>query len=498
MWIDEAIWGHRLYDEQTPWLVFLEFLNVLTHETVANRALTEPNGYNTLVYCPAQRLPLRNVLFNNEQLEEIRLSSNNESARWSKWSTSMQAARGMPLPNFEYLRQHFQSFDDLCEVIRLIRSTSLEVNSNKRWTSKFVFPYGQDCLYEDLDKNAGSNDRRFFGRAGEIAYLMLCRAKNREELATRLSKRVVNANPLWNSIVRCLQPPDQRVNGVERGGSFLPHTTHPVFDELAEDWINLLGLALPNLDVFPHLVNLLGLHLIRYQLNLSHQVLGVHFPARFVCEVVQRGKSSVRELSGELYQANNVLTAQAVEKWIANIEGSEAWQAALHQENAFYRCKNLLVATVLWPRKPDDYERADDDPAGLLAELKRAALERHNQHAGNVHRNYGREIGLVSRRGTVKLRYAPNDELLKSLIFANVVDRLELNEFLVTIFNRYGLVFGDREAAQALPAGGFEKKHFKANARRLEQRLASLGLVKRLSDGCAYVVNVYRRRQDGQ
>ena len=32
MWVDEAIWGHRLYDEQTPWLALLEFLNVLRSE----------------------------------------------------------------------------------------------------------------------------------------------------------------------------------------------------------------------------------------------------------------------------------------------------------------------------------------------------------------------------------------------------------------------------------------------------------------------------------
>jgi hypothetical protein len=117
---------------------------------------------------------------------------------------------------------------------------------------------------------------------------------------------------------------------------------------------------------------------------------------------------------------------------------------------------------------------------------------------GNIHRNYGREIGLISRRGTTKLRYAPNDDFLKSLIFANVQDRVELNDFLAMLFERYGLIFGDREAFKALPAESFEKKHFKANVRRLEQRLTSLGLVRRLSDGCAYVVNPYRGREHGQ
>ena len=32
MWVDEAIWGHRLYDEQSPWMVLLEFLNVFHYE----------------------------------------------------------------------------------------------------------------------------------------------------------------------------------------------------------------------------------------------------------------------------------------------------------------------------------------------------------------------------------------------------------------------------------------------------------------------------------
>ena len=38
MWVDEAIWGHRLYDEETPWLAFLEFLNVLGSEDHDSRA----------------------------------------------------------------------------------------------------------------------------------------------------------------------------------------------------------------------------------------------------------------------------------------------------------------------------------------------------------------------------------------------------------------------------------------------------------------------------
>ena len=124
-----------------------------------------------------------------------------------------------------------------------------------------------------------------------------------------------------------------------------------------------------------------------------------------------------------------------------------------------------------------------------MAALRQSAMKRHRQHVANIHRNYGREIGLVSRRGTVKLRYAPTDALLRTLLFANVEKRVELHQFLAKLYARYGLVFGDKEAEQVLAKGEFDKKAFQANSRRLEQRLGSLGLLRRLSDGCAYVVN---------
>jgi hypothetical protein len=70
---------------------------------------------------------------------------------------------------------------------------------------------------------------------------------------------------------------------------------------------------------------------------------------------------------------------------------------------------------------------------------------------------------------------------------------MEFSEFLAVLYQRYGMVFGEREAGMVLAADEFEVKPFKANAKRLEQRLGSLGLIKRLSDGCAYILNPYSR-----
>ncbi len=487
MWIDEAIWGHRLYDEQLPWMVFLEFLNVFYHEEDKSRAFFEPNGLNTLKYRCAHRLHLRNILFNNPHLAEIRQNYPNESNRWDEWLKRMKSATGIAHAQFNYLRHHFHSFDDFCETVSLIRSTSLEVNSNKRWTSKFVFPYGKDCLYEDLDNTASTNDRRFFGRTGEMLYLMLCRTQRKVELLTALKSRLAETDPTWDSIIKCLQPADETQLSGERANSFLPYKHHESFDQLAEDWLAILRLNIPSFDVFPHLVNLAGLHLITYQLGVSRQLLGLETPLQLICEMVAPKKTLVREISCDLYQQNNLLPAQAVETFISRIENSPAWQQALSDNGAFEKCRKILRDEVRWGEEYD----GPSDPEQLITALRQAAMKRHRQHVANIHRNYGRDIGLVSKRGTVKLRYAPTDALLKTLLFANVERRIELNQFLDRLHSRYGFVFSDKQAEQVLAKGEFDKKAFQANSRRLEQRLGSLGVLKRLSDGCAYVVNPY-------
>lgn len=488
MWVDEAIWGHRLYDEQLPWMVFLEFLNVFHHELDKGRAFSEPAGLNTLKYRAAHRLHLRNLLFNNPHLAEIRQASENDTNRWDEWLKRMKSATGIAHAQFDYLRRHFNTFDDFCDTVELVRSTSLEMNSNKRWSSKFVFPYGKECLYEDLDISASTNDRRFFGRTGEMLYLMLCRTQRKDELLNALKARLSKTDSTWESIVKCLQPDEEEQISGERANSFLPYGQHESFDQLAEDWLAVLRLNIPSFDVLPHLVNLTGLHLLIYQLGVSRQLLKLGTPLHMICEVVAPKKTLVREISCDLYQENNLLPAQAVEAFILRIENSSVWQQALRENGSFEKCRKILRDEVRWG---EDYD-GPNDPEQLIKALRQAAMKRHRQHVANIHRNYGREIGLVSKRGTIKLRYAPTDALMKTLLFTNVEKRTELNQFLERLHKRYGLVFSDKQAEQVLAKGDFEKKAFQANARRLEQRLGSLGVLKRLSDGCAYVMNPYQ------
>lgn len=494
MWVDEAIWGHRLHDEQTPWLVYMEFLNVFYHELSEGNLFIESEGYNTLKYRPAKRLYLRNILFNNPKMEEICRVHTADDVRWRAWTAHMKSiARVKGDHDFGYLQEHFETFEDFYRIVSLVRSTSLETSSNKRWTSKFVFPYGEASLYADLGKDAMSSDRRFFGRTGEMLYLMLCRTKHRSELAEKLKQNTKKNNTVWNTIINCLNHPDDGNDRdrVELANAFVPYESHPCFDTLAKDWITLLSLDMPGYDALPHLVNLIGFHIILYQLTVAAQVVSGSNPRPIVCEIVAPKKTLIREVSCTTYQENNLLPVQAVDTFISNVMETEAWKAAASAYDPFIKCQNLLIERFLWPRKRNEDYDGPNDPEQLVNGLRSAALKRHNQHVGNVHRIYGRAIGLVSRRGTNRLRYAPTDDLLKTFLFTNVQRRMELHLFLERLWKRYGIVIGDAEGEKSLRSIEFDKKSFRANSQRLEQRLVSLGLLRRLSDGCAYVMNPY-------
>lgn len=492
MWVDEAIWGHRYHDEQNPWLTFLEFLNVFAHEKSKDRALDEINGYNSLSYTPARRLHLRNLLFNNPKIDVISEQETSDESLWKEWQEQLLNVKGAIDPNFEYLRSRFsgpESFRDFAEIISLLRSTGLELNTNKRWSSKFVFPYGVDSLYEDLNKDAKTNDRNFFGRTGEMLYLILCRSAKRDQVRELLSKHLIFQDSGFNKLARALQPDEGETSSSQLKDSFLPYTTHPSYDALSEDWIALLELEVPGYDVIPHLVNMAAFHLMLYQLKVAKDIAAKSEPLRMVCEIVAPKKTLVRELSCDDYQQNNLLSTEAVTAYIEAIEESDEWKQASEQPGAFVNCKAILEERVRWG---NDYEGATT-PGDLIKTLREDCRKRHKQHVANVHRTYGKDIGLISKRGTIRLRYAPNDDFLKSLIFSNVSKRMELHRFLELLWERYGLIFGDKEAEKVLSSDIFDKKSFQSNARRLEQRLTSLGLVKRLSDGCAYVLNPHSR-----
>jgi hypothetical protein len=490
-WIDEQIWGHRILDGQSPWLIFLEFLGIVESSNRKGCLLDEEGKFYPLLFYPHQRMFLRNILYNNQIMPLVLDKFPDSNRAWREWQSWMkQNARGVIDSDFSYLTKRFSTFKEFSRLVEMLRSATVESDSNRRWTSRFIFPFGDKCLYEDLAISAqGKPTREYnnFGRSGELVYLMLCRSTSAKLLKPFLTDMVTSNNP-WNVLVSKLQD-ESPADTNPRGQSYLPYKSHPSFDLLGEDLLHILQLGLPGFDSYSHITLIIALHLMLYQLKTASQIVGDPRPA-MICEVVAPRKTLVRELSIRRYQQNSQTSTTAISVLIDSIANSAEWKEARITTDAYPRCKDILIREFKWPREPDDYDGAHD-PDALIRTLKTRAMSRHRQSFGNVHRTYGRAVGLISKRGTNKLRYAPNDALLKALILANVKDRLEFKLFLERLYDRYGIVLGEREAKRILADDDFDIKAFQSNAGRLEQRLSSLGMLKRLSDACAYVLNPY-------
>lgn len=493
--VDENIWGHRLYDEQLPHLTVLEFLGALGSNL--EKPLRPHEGLDgAFKFQPQRQIRLRGLLFNNPYVESIADSAQADEEKWRQWFEKFdQGKTGNGDDDMSYLRRSFSSFDDFAKAIELLRSSSFESRSNKRWSSKFVFPFGPDALYEDLEidsRGKMSNDRRFFARTGELLYMMLTRAKRGAELGDILAERLFDRDAPMNRLARALQGVPQRADDSRQSG-YLPEVANERFDQICEDWLSILAKDMPIYDALEHLIAISGLNMLLYFLERAKRVSGDDDPVEIVCEIVSKERTKVRALSGDSYQFNQGLPAKAVRAHVESIRKGDAWTKAASNDFPDAERVKLLRERFQWPSIDggDDEDYAGKSPDALVVDLTELALARHEQHVGKIHASWSRAIGLSSRRLSRRTRYAPNDRLLKSIVVTIVDDRMQFDEFLAEAKKRYGLVLGDAEGARLVDAKLVDQEELSENRDNLETRLVGLGLVRRLSDSCSFVENPF-------
>jgi hypothetical protein len=495
--VDESIWGHRLYDEQLPHLTVLEFLGALGSNL--DKPLRPHEGLDgAFRFQPQRQIRLRGLLFNNPYVEAICESKLPDEEKWRQWLVRFSqgaTGNGDGVEDLGYLRQTFANFDDFAKAVELLRSSSFESRSNKRWSSKFVFPFGPDALYEDLQidsKGKMSNDRRFFARTGELLYMMLTRAQRGAELGDLLAKRLFDSEVPMNRLARAMQGAPQRAEDSRQSG-YLPEVNNPRFDRICEDWLSILARDMPVYDALEHLIAITGLNMLLYFLERAKTVAGDDDPIEIVCEIVSKVRTKVRALSGDSYQFNQGLPAKAVRAHVESIRLDVVWAQASERDFPEAERLTLMRERFQWPPVDggDDEDYSGQSPDALVARLVELALARHAQHVGKIHASWSRAIGLSSRRLSRRTRYAPSDRLLKSIVVAIVDDRMQFDEFLAEANKRYGLVLGDAEGSRLINAKLVDQEELSENRDNLEARLAALGLVRRLSDSCSFVENPF-------
>lgn len=495
LWVEEAIFGHRLYARQNPWLLFLEFMNVAeAHHREGNlfgRVEPEANAPYSLRW----RMGLRSVLFDNSQLGRLAEEKLDDESLWQEWFKGMSRAASPPAEGFEYLKQRFTRFQDFVELVGLVHQTALETSNNVRWSSRFIFPFGVNAIYSDATilQRSPRRDYTNFGRTGELLYLMIGRAQGGSALKPHFEK-LFDPNLPKNRLIGLLcAETDQRTPLEMPGNSFLPYRRHPAFDRLVEDWIAIFNLGLPGQDAYQHLAPLGSLHVLLYALETAAAVVDLPRPS-LVCEIIAPRRELVRQRSIACYYGNDALSRQAAEAYAERLLESDDWRdvhdPALAENDQLQLAADLLERDFGYAPK----ELHVTSPQDLLQQFRQALEAKHDDNWSSVHLSYGKGIGLVSSRGTNRNRYAPTDELLKTLVVARVPNRTEFGKFLADLYTHYGLVFGPMEAKAALPPADFDDTSFERNRARLEARLSSMGLLKRLSDACAYVINPFAEK----
>lgn len=495
LWLEEAIFGHRLWARQTPWLLFLEFLNVAEAHHRDGRLLEPTDPETSAPYSLRWRMGLRSILFDNSQLARLAETRLDDGSLWSQWIQSMERGAAPPAEGFGYLKARFPRFQDFVELVGLVRHTTLETTNNLRWSSRFIFPFGVNAIYSDaiVSQRTPRRDYNNFGRTGELLYLMISRAQGSAALKPHLAALFDPDLPKNKLIGLLCAESDHRAPLDMAGNSFLPYRRHPAFERLVEDWTAVFDLGLPGQDACAHLAPLATLHVLLYELETAAGLLGRGRPS-LVCEIIAPRRELVRQRAIASFFDNDALSRQAGEAYAERLLAGDDWTEV--RNDGLPEAERLEIAEGLLKRDfgyaPRELHVATVDD--LLQQFRQAIEAKHDDNWGAVHTGYGRAIGLVSRRGTNRNRYAPTDDLLKTLVMARVPKRIEFGKFLADLYAHYGLVFGPTEAEAALEGESFDASSFERNRERLEARLSSMGLLRRLSDGCAYVLNPFAGR----
>jgi len=516
LWFDEAIWGHRLYDQATPELIFLEFLNIVAF---FERTGTEEFRDNS--YIGMKSLLLRFLVFNNPVLKEAWDKPVEE--RWpffkkricEHWN-SLNYDKNREPSYFNYLQDNFQDFGKFFELIKLLQANAIEFLSNKRWTSQFLFPFCEKTLFLDLScKDGYSPDRRFFGRTGELVFLMLQRSGCWDEIKAKLHDQIfdnsVSHIQRWNQAIQLLIPPDydestDQTKDVDIG--YYPYDEHPLCVQFGKDLLALLDSGMPEYDALPYLADWIAFYVGHYFLAASQDdffvpVEGADSPklVTYFIEIQSRSNDLIRKLSVKQYKINDSLSEDRVKReleWF--VDQQELQQLVMandpnavldHLNKQGWVGRKGEMEKLRKSFKPSDSaDKKKRDIKNLLSEHRDKILKRHGQHLANIHAISFKGCGLATKRGTNQYRYAPTDSFIKTMILANVTKRMEYSNFVNQLFNKYGFVIGKTEAQ--LVENNQDLSLFDMNEDRFKRRLQSLGFLRVLSDDCSFVINRYR------
>lgn len=475
----ENIWGHRFRTDQTPAIVFFELLCVIESQLEAKKIGLIDSVFDssnlTLYFKHRQYFKLRILVYQNEILETIYASDLSDEEKWKKQFEFLRSIDGELYrfndQDISHIRKNFTSFSSFYNAISILSSLTFDPLSKKRWSSKFIYPISLEYVWCDFDNRKSTEDRRFFSRGGEIAYLMLCRSDLpvREKLETCFAEWLDKQDNSFAKLANLLVRPEERIQLPEQSRKklgFLPYNKLPMFEDFAQDMANVLSLNLEKLDKIKVMIDLVGFHIGNYVLTLGETYHSDSNPTelrkpKYLAEVLEKTTNSIRK--------NSI-------------------QSISTQRNKLKRSLNQR-ADDIFRLYPSDLEDAEEKEKKYKEELASAELYLSN-HILNYPNVCFREIGFLSKRNTRSYRYVLSEDFLHSLVVVILGNdkRVEFNNFIKKLEQRYS-IFVDKS-----PSDEFEliQRDLNRNSKNLASLLYQMGMLRHLSDACSYVINPYR------
>lgn len=489
--IEQMIWGHRLINDQSPWLLLLEVLAIMSaraSDKNQKSIFLPPGGkHERFAYNVPMRAELRDLLFQDHDLDAIATDGDtlSDEAKWDKW-------RGKrTIEEIAHLRDRFDKFSSFHDAVDLLRAAVVEPERDRRATSRHLIPGGPDMLMADYAVKDGkvTSDRKFFARGGELIFLMLNRSALAPKLEELVRRRLLSSKGRWNRVAKLLQRPATHpddLSTIQYKVGYLPLPQHFVYNRLAEDWTALLSLdQLPDDQLAEPLMRLTGLQVARYIIERSAEVLGRRPDQPIPVDMATTNASGLRRVSRERFQLHREMSRLAISRVVDEFAASIAWQQAGSAGDPTAHRKKLLLDVFSYK-----VDQKTIEPDRMIEKLKEEALSKHANHLGLMLGVQTERIGLaVSRVGQGRW-YAANNGFLEAVVLATVTAPVELERFLEVVWEKYRLVIGPRVGQRELGTDApFEQ--LRANQRVFEERLRMLGFLERLSDDCAFVRNPY-------
>lgn len=487
--LQEMLWFHRIKSDQDKELLTLEFLNVCASHAAENKLFNKE-----LIAAKYRKdMQARNILYNFPELESIVHSSEEETIKWQKIEMALQKKLELPF-TYGYLKKRFESVDVFFTAVLLLRKASLGINTSRRWTSKFLFPFSFETLFIDVDnrKETFSMDRRFFSRGGEVLYMMISRAKNADVLKALMQDIFENStqNKRWDDLLATLRY-DKNIYSNDTQLGFLGAESHEVFDQLVDDLIALLSSDIPHNDLFEHFASISSFYMVHFILAVAIQSTKTSLLKNgeekviYPIELLAPRSDHVRRSSRQIYKINEDLPLEALEKVF------EEYMETLFDITDKEEILKKLDAELNYRDEEDDFIEGFDLQK-LKTKIWKEIAKKAKGDLLTIHRILLKGTGLASVKKTNSYRYLASDDWLKTLVLINVENRMPFHDFIDQLYDRYGFIISNKHSVLLFET--YSENDYKKNEARLFERLRALGLLESKSDGYAYVINRYGRK----